>query len=113
MKNKNILRLSPLGRVLFCALFHAPVAAASASSPSIDETRLLSAIAAVETGAGSLAQPCKKIGRRGERGPWQFTKSTWKRYTQAAFELASQNASMAHLIASLHLRYLRTEIELR
>lgn len=76
----------------------------------VDEMRLLEAIAQVESGTRNLARPSKKIGAAGERSAWQMTRATWRRYTTEAFEKASSDATLAHLVAQIHLRYLRLEL---
>lgn len=108
------LPLTPLGRVLFCCLLTPHLSSLLAGAPSpIDESRLLSAIAEVETGTRHLAHPSRKVGPAGERSAWQFTAATWRRYTRSPFPTASTNATLAHLVAQMHLRYLRLELESR
>jgi hypothetical protein len=108
------IRLTPLGRVLFCCLLTPHVSSLLGGQPSpLDENKLLAAIAAVETGTTNLARPSRKVGRAGERSAWQFTAATWRRYTRTPFAAASSDAILAHLVAQLHLRYLRLELESR
>lgn len=111
---KTAIPLTPLGRVLFCCLLAPHVPPLIAGEPaSVEESRLLAAIAQVETGTSNLARPSRKVGRAGERSAWQFTAATWHRYTSRRFSDASTDATLAHLIASLHLRFLRLELESR
>ncbi len=112
--SSTAITFTPLGRVLFSCLLTphvAPLCAAEAFS--LDEARLLAAIAHVETGTVNLARPVRRVGRAGERSAWQFTPATWRRYTRTEFTQASTDATLAHLVAQLHLRYLRVELETR
>lgn len=115
-KNRSLTeRLTPIGRVLLCSLLstYVPPWSVRAASPKLDEDRVLPAIALVETGTTRLSRPCKKIGKAGERGAWQMKRIVWQAYTAAPFERASTDAALAHLIATMHLRFLRIELELR
>ena len=60
----------------------------------------LRAIAEVETGGNSRA-----IGRRGERGMFQFTRTTWRLHTRRAFADA-HNPSVAFDVAAQHYEWL-------
>ena len=107
------IRFTQLGRILcWCVLTpHVnPVLGASATA-RVDEMRMLEAIAQVESGTRNLARPSKKIGTAGERSAWQITKTTWRRYTSEAFEKATSDATLAHLVAQIHLRCLRLELD--
>lgn len=111
----NTLPLTTIGRLSLGFLLGAPIAAKGQSvhavlpsaPPAVDEMRLLRAIAAVETGTTNLARPCRKIGRAGERSAWQIKASVWRQYTRIPFVHASTDATLAHLIALLHLQQLR------
>ena len=110
---RNVLGLTPLGRILLCCVL-APYGSplwARAPHPLLDEMRLLTMIAQVETGTRNLSRAVKKRGRAGERSAWQFKAATWRAYTALPFVKASTDAPLAHLVASLHLRRLRMELE--
>lgn len=108
---RTLYRLSPLGSVLLVCVVAGPAPTLFARNvPAVDDHVLLAAIAEVETGTTRLAWPCKKVGKKGERSAWQMTRATWRRYTNEPFERASAEAALPHLIASLHLRYLRLEL---
>lgn len=111
MKAKPIA-FTPLGRVLWACILTLHTAPLVANQiVTIDEMRLLRAIAEVESGATNLSRPMKRVGRNGERSAWQFMPHTWSEYTSTPFAHASTNATVAHLIAQMHLRRLRLELE--
>jgi hypothetical protein len=106
------ITFTPLGRVLWACVLAPHCAPVLAADPCvIDEMRLLFAIAQVETGAKTLSRPVQKVGKNGERSAWQFMPGTWREYTNVPFEQASKQAPVAHLVAQLHLRRIRLELE--
>jgi hypothetical protein len=90
-------------------LFFGPLTAAAVP---LDEPRLLAAIAHVETGTRDLDRPSRRIGRAGERSAWQMKKTTWHSYTTEPCLSASRDARLASVIAHMHLRHLRLQLEL-
>lgn len=67
---------------------------------SINKEAFLYAIRQVESGDNHAA-----IGKRGERGAYQFTASTWKRYTDYPHENA-HSETVSTVLAYTHLEYL-------
>jgi hypothetical protein len=59
---------------------------------------ILYAISAVESGNNPRA-----IGKAGERSAYQFTRETWERETSLPFEVATEDASAAKVIAAKHV----------
>lgn len=100
------MTFSALGRLMFASVLASPAAIASDSPHGVNSSRLLRAIAEVETGVTDLARGSSKVGKAGERSAWQFTATTWRRYTREPFAKASTDPVLAHLVATLHLRYL-------
>lgn len=86
-----------------------PVAGADHPSPVYPVTAdvFLDAVAQVESGGSDWA-----IGKRGERGRYQFTEDTWKMHTTVDFHFAHDRL-MADLVAREHFRYLYSEFEKR
>ena len=75
--------------------------------PEFHLVSMLRAIAQVETGTNDISRPCRKIGKAGERSAWQIKKVVWVKYTHAPFESASTNATLASVVAALHIQSLR------
>lgn len=69
------------------------------------EQTLLMAIAHTESNGMKLA-----IGKKGERGLYQFTKDTWEFYTNAPFDKAF-NPEVASRVAQLHLMWLTKQFQ--
>ena len=105
------MRYTPLGGVMFACLLAGHHPALAQIPTVIDELRVLAAIAQAETGTINLARACTKVGAAGERSAWQFKRTTWRLYTTVPFERASADPFLAHLVARLHLRYLRMCLE--
>lgn len=112
--------LKPLGRVLWWVIsyggtvcYYTQASECVGFVEFLDSSRMLQAIAAVETGTTNLNRPSRKIGRAGERSAWQFTATTWSQYTSAPFTEASKDARLANLVAELHLRHLVADLKLR
>lgn len=99
-------KFTKLGSLLIASLFNA-----AAHVRALDENKLLSCIAQVETGTTDFDKPCRKIGRQGERSAWQIKAGTWHQYTKAPFTLASTSTYEANLVAAAHLRLLRIHLE--
>jgi soluble lytic murein transglycosylase-like protein len=76
----------------------------AADQTALDREAFLRAIAEVETGGNSRA-----VGRRGERGMYQFGRTTWRQYTSRPHADA-HNATVAHGIAVRHFDWLQAEI---
>lgn len=113
----NTLKLTNLGSIAFTLLLSSPrashgqhVHAVIPAVPVIDHARLLRAIAAVETGTTNLSRPCRKVGKAGERSAFQIKASVWKQYTRIPHAQASTDATLAHLIATLHLQTLKERL---
>lgn len=67
---------------------------------SIDRDAFLRAISEVESGGNSRA-----VGPSGERGMFQFRRSTWRQYTRRSFYEAHK-ASVATAVAAKHFEWL-------
>jgi hypothetical protein len=93
--------------LLIVAVFTGPVAIAE----TVDASRLLRAIAQAETGVTDLSRGSRKVGKAGERSAWQMTAATWRSYTNAAFPRASTEPTLAHLVATIHLRHLSARLK--
>jgi hypothetical protein len=113
----SALPLTRLGRLSLGLLLGTPVAgpgqpvhAVLPKPPApIDDMALLRAIACVETGTTNLSRPCRKVGRAGERSAWQIKAVVWRQYTSAPFASASTDATLANLVAALHLQQLKRQ----
>lgn len=79
--------------------------ALGASAQSIDREAFLKAVAEVETGGNTRA-----IGSQGERGLYQFGRTTWSRHTKRAFADA-HNPRIAHDVAVQHFVWLFSRLE--
>lgn len=101
-----IRHLTPLGGILAALLFGPKVEGAT-----VNEVRLLAAIAQVETGTCDTSRPSRRIGRGGERSAWQIRERTWHDYTWQPFLQASRDARLASVVAAMHLRFLRLQLE--
>lgn len=79
---------------------------ARAVQPSVapDRDSFLRAVAEVETGGNPRA-----VGRRGERGLYQFSFGTWQRYTAQPFHSA-HDPIIAHDIAVRHFEWLQDQL---
>lgn len=102
------LRLTVLAKVAVSWLFCLDTLVAS----QIDESKLLRAIAEVESGT-SGARVYRGVGAAGERSAWQITAAVWRRYTRASFQRASTEVYLPNLIAAAHLRMLRFKVSER
>lgn len=75
------------------------LAVSSSAAASVDESVMLWAIGSVESGNDPRA-----IGKiRRERSEWQFMPGTWTQYTDAPFERATTDPSLARRVARQHL----------
>lgn len=72
---------------------------------SIDKEAFLYAIRQVESGDNHAA-----IGKHGERGAYQFTASTWKRYTDYYPYEYAHCEKVSTILAYTHLEYLIEKI---
>jgi hypothetical protein len=68
-------------------------------------TAMLSGIRVVET-QDQLHPPRGKLG---ERGPYQFRRSTWRMHTSSSFELA-ENREVADVVAKRHYAWIETQL---
>jgi hypothetical protein len=99
--------LKPFAKLLICSVFAQP----GNVDAALDEMRLLSAIAHVETGTTNTARACRKVGRAGERSAWQISRAVWNTYSSAPFTDASSSPRLASAVAAAHLRWLRLNLE--
>ncbi|MFT3781823.1 MAG: hypothetical protein QM790_07380 [Nibricoccus sp.] len=49
-------------------------------------------------------------GKLGERGPYQFRRSTWRMHTQSSFDLA-ENREVSNTVARRHYAWIQTQLE--
>lgn len=49
-------------------------------------------------------------GKLGERGPYQFRRSTWRMHTKSSFDLA-ENREVANTVAKRHYAWIETQLE--
>ncbi len=75
-------------------------AVSAAEAVDVERETFLRAIAEVETGGNARA-----IGRRGERGMFQFTRTTWRLHTRRAFADA-HIPSVSYDVAARHYGWL-------
>lgn len=96
-----------LRRVAFAvaALSLVSVGAIRAAAESLDREAFLKAVAEVETGGNPRA-----IGRYGERGLYQFGRTTWARHSKRPFTDA-HNPQIAHDVAVQHFVWLFNRLE--
>lgn len=78
-----------------------------ARAAPIDREAFLKAVAEVETGGNT-----KAVGRYGERGLYQFHRSTWRRYTNRSFYDA-HDPEIAHDVAVQHFVWLYNRLSAR
>jgi hypothetical protein len=76
----------------------------AASQPVVDRDAFLSAVAEIETGGNARA-----VGRRGERGLYQFTRATWQRHSSRPF-VDAHDPVIAHAVAVRHFKWLQDKI---
>jgi soluble lytic murein transglycosylase-like protein len=100
------LRRGRLGAVLLAAFLWLAAGNLShaAGQQALDREAFLRAIAEVETGGNSRA-----VGRRGERGMYQFGRTTWRQYTSRPHSDAHIPV-VAHGIAVRHFDWLQAEL---
>lgn len=92
-------RLAIVGLAVALWLGGTEIAAAAEVSGNEREA-FLRAVAEVETGGNARA-----IGRRGERGMFQFTRTTWRLHTQRAF-VDAHIPSVSFAVAARHYDWL-------
>jgi soluble lytic murein transglycosylase-like protein len=73
---------------------------ARAATEALDRDAFLKAIAEVETGGNARA-----VGRRGERGMYQFRLATWRQHTNQAF-YSAHNPATSYNVAVKHFQWL-------
>jgi hypothetical protein len=99
------LRTRPLLLLSFAVWLAVPlVVDAQNGVAALDRDVFLSAVAEVETGGNARA-----VGRRGERGLYQFTRATWQRHSSRPFAEA-HNPTVAHSVAVQHFNWLRARL---
>lgn len=70
------------------------------SQPDLDRDAFLAAIAEVETGGNARA-----VGRKGERGMYQFRSAVWRQYTRRSF-FDAHNPTLSYYVAVKHFDWL-------
>ena len=78
---------------------------AQRETPTAGRDAFLRAIAEVETGNNP-----RRVGRMGERGPYQFRAATWQQHTRQPFRDA-HNPAIAHAVASRHYDWIMQQLE--
>lgn len=88
----------------FLAFSAGPVRTQAASETKVDCNVFLKAVAQVETGGNARA-----IGRLGERGLYQFTRTTWRRYSKRPF-VDAHHPAIAYDVAVRHFNWLHERL---
>lgn len=76
------------------------VPAAAQTAAVVDRGAFLRAIAQVETGGNARA-----VGRQGERGMYQFSRTTWRLHTSQSFQNA-HHPTISYAVAERHFEWL-------
>lgn len=98
------MRIAVLAGCLFFGLASGGTLEAANTSQA-ERDAFLRAIAEVETGNNP-----RKVGRLGERGPYQFRLATWRQHTSRPFREAHSPA-VAHAVASRHYDWIIRTLE--
>lgn len=78
----EIIRIGKIFLLIMCSLFFSLKASAYPPCSRVNEELMLQAISDVENSVG-------RVGRYGERSPWQIMPSTWHEHTSMSFRGAS------------------------